>query len=178
VIFRGLLLLREPGDQRLQAVRQGNAQFCADCLRPASAIPSSNLYFGALLVMLVGTALAVYLIVRPPGDSSSAAPVVVGQSTATATPSGGTPQPTVPAQTPVATPSSPTPAPTSAATESPFLTYTVVEGDSLFSIAEANVPPGDDIIAYLEAIATLNGLDPDAADLQAGDEILLPRPTP
>ena len=55
----------------------GNAQFCADCLRPASAVPSSNLYFGALLVMLVGTALAVYLIVRPPGDSSGAATVAV-----------------------------------------------------------------------------------------------------
>ena len=52
--------------------------------------------------------------------------------------------------------------------------YTVQDGDSLFSIAEANVPAGDDIVAYLEAIATLNGLDPEAADLQVGDVILLP----
>ena len=154
----------------------GNAQYCADCLRPESAIPSSNLYFGALLVMLVGTAFAVYLIIRPPGDNSDAASVVVGDSTATATPSGGTPQPTVPAQTPVASPSPRTPSPTPAPTESPFLTYVVQEGDSLFSIAEANVPAGDDVIAYLNAIANLNGIDPDAPDLQVGDEILLPRP--
>jgi LysM repeat protein len=154
----------------------GNAQYCAECLRPASAIPSSNLYFGALLVMLVGTALAVYLIVRPPGDDSDAS-TVVGQPSATpraeATPEV-TSAPTTAAETPAATPSPATPEATAGPTESPFITYTVAEGDSLFSIAEAHLPPGDDIIAYLNAIATLNGLDPDAADLQAGDEILLP----
>jgi hypothetical protein len=42
----------------------GNAQYCADCLKPASALPSFNLYRGALLAMLVGTALAVVLLIR------------------------------------------------------------------------------------------------------------------
>lgn len=126
--------------------------------------------------MLIGTAFAVYLIIRPPGDNSDAASVAVGGATPTAVSADGTAQPTVPAQTPVSSPTPRTPSPTPAPTESPFLTYVVQEGDSLFSIAEANVPPGEDVIAYLNAIANLNGLDPDAADLQVGDEILLPRP--
>ena len=82
----------------------------------------------------------------------------------------------MPAQTPVPTASSPTPRATAEPTESPFLNYTVEDGDSLFSIAEANVPPGDDVIAYLDAIVALNGIDPDVPDLQVGDVILLPRP--
>ncbi|HXK34822.1 MAG TPA: hypothetical protein VNM91_12510, partial [Dehalococcoidia bacterium] len=50
----------------------GNATYCAECLQPASALPSFNLYRGALLVMLVGSAVAVFLLVRPPGETTSA----------------------------------------------------------------------------------------------------------
>src|SRR5262245_28771155 len=70
----------------------GNATYCADCLRPASALPSFNLYRGALLVMLVGTAVAVFLLVRPPGSTSSSPPVEVAGAGPTATSaSGGAP---------------------------------------------------------------------------------------
>src|SRR4029078_1931865 len=64
----------------------GNAAYCAACLQPASAMPSFNLYRGALLAMLVGTALPVFLLVRPPGESGDAAPVVVNNARATPTP--------------------------------------------------------------------------------------------
>lgn len=151
----------------------GNATYCANCLRPASAVPSSNLYFGALLLMLIGTALAVYLIIRPPGETSDAASVAVGRATAAPTVAGGGSEPTA-AATPRPSPTASAPSPTVAPTESPYITYVVQEGDTLFSIAENNLPPGDDVIAYLNAIANLNGIDPDNPNLQIGDEIQLP----
>jgi hypothetical protein len=153
----------------------GNQQYCSDCLHPASALPSFNLYRGALLTMLVGTALAVFLLIRPPGDTTGAVPVVVGQSSPTATPSGGS-DGTAPAQTPrtTSTPDvTPTPRPEPSPTVSPYIEYVVQEGDSLFIIAEANLPPGDDLAAYVEAIATLNGISVDTV-LTVGDTLQLP----
>lgn len=175
----------------------GNATYCATCLQPASALPSFNLYRGALLVMLVGTALAVFLLVRPPGGTKGAPPVVVGKTTAT--PASGTPQATVPAQTPqsttastpgtAATPSADTTpgaqgtpsgdaTPSAASTESPFGEYIVEAGDTLFDIANANLPPGDNPVSFAKAIATLNGLDYDAPVLRIGAKLLLPKPKP
>ena len=168
----------------------GSAAYCAQCLHPASALPSFNLYRGALLVMLVGTALAVFLILRPPGETRGA-PVVVGRSTATITPASDNQQPTVAAQTPSAnstdagTPSpettgtpaarTGTPAPTS--TESPFGEYVVQSGDTLFDIANANLPPGDNPVSFAKAIAGLNGLDYDNPLLPIGKKLLLPKPS-
>src|SRR5204863_3284043 len=82
----------------------GNAVYCSQCLEPASALPSFNLYRGALLVMLVGTALAVVLILRPPGETKGAVPVVVGKAAPTPTSSRGSTSPTIAAQTPQTTP--------------------------------------------------------------------------
>jgi len=150
----------------------GNAQYCAECLQPSSALPSFNLYRASLLTMLVGTAVAVFLFVRPPGESGGAAPVIVGQSSPTPTASGGTVQPTIPPRTPV--PSASPATPTAAASPTPaFLQYTVQDGDTLFDIALANLPPGDDLQAYVDAIASLNGIgveDP----LAVGTVIQLP----
>lgn len=171
----------------------GNATYCADCLRPASALPSFNLYRGALLVMLVGTAVAVFLLVRPPGSTSGSPPVEVAGAGPTATSaSGGAPTqapittPTVAAtsaadetpsgdetpgadETP-ATDSTPGPDPT----ESPFREYVVQEGDSLYGIAQLTVPVGDDLDAYARAIASLNGWTLETAELVPGEAILLP----
>ncbi|MDE3094794.1 MAG: LysM peptidoglycan-binding domain-containing protein [Chloroflexota bacterium] len=179
----------------------GNAQYCADCLKPASALPSFNLYRGSLLAMLVGTALAVVLIVRPPGETKGAAPVIVGRSSPTATASSGTPQPTVPAETPQATasaqggataaagsttPESGTPSPaatagagaTPAATQSPFIEYVVQSGDSVASIAQKYLAPGDSIVAFQNAIINLNGLSGTNPVLHPGQKLLLPRSAP
>jgi hypothetical protein len=154
----------------------GNQQYCSDCLHPASALPSFNLYRGALLTMLVGTALAVFLLVRPPGDTTGAVPVVVGRSSPTATVEGAggeTPVPETPRST--STPAgTPTPDPSAVPTESPFIEYVVQQDDTLFGIASANVPEGDDVTAYVEAIANLNGIDVDNPVLTVGDTILLP----
>ncbi len=172
----------------------GNATYCAACLQPSSALPSFNLYRGALLVMLIGTAVAVFLLVRPPGQSNGAPPVVVGKTTAT--PAGGTPQPTVAARTPQSTGSATgtagTPAadqtavgtpngtttPTASVTESPFGTHVIVSGDTLFDIATANLPPGDDPVSFAKAIAALNSLNYDAPVLTIGKTLLLPKPKP
>lgn len=166
----------------------GNATYCAACLQPASALPSFNLYRGALLVMLIGTAVAVFLLVRPPGESKGAPPVVVGKTTATA--ASGTPQPTVAARTPQSTvdSASTTPGatgtpdgtrtPDASATESPFGKYVIEAGDTLFDIANAHLPPGDNPVSFAKAIAALNGLDYDAPVLTIGKTLLLPKPKP
>jgi LysM repeat protein len=166
----------------------GNASYCAGCLQPSSALPSFNLYRGALLTMLVGTAVAIILIVRPPGASSGASPVFVGKLTPTATAAGGG-EATVPAVTPettgtagtttpeaVETPQTPEATPTQTATSSPFNEYTVVAGDTLFDIAQANLAPGDDVVKFAQAIATLNGLNYDNPELRIGMTLLLPKP--
>jgi hypothetical protein len=156
----------------------GNERYCAECLQPASALPSFNLYRGALLTLLVGSALALLLLVRPPDDSSGASPVVVGRSTATATPEDGA-EPTVAPQTPAASSTPATPQPTATPSAEPTPTvgpreYTVQEGDSLSSIAEATAPPGADLNAYVEQIAALNGLDPVDPIINPGDVLRLP----
>jgi hypothetical protein len=164
----------------------GNATYCAECLHPASALPSFNLYRGALLVMLIGTALAVFLLIRPPGDTGSAT-VSVGRVTPTVTPQGGA-APTSPPQA-TATVGADTPpqsegTPTDEATPEPtevddgeaaFREYVVQDGDSLYGIAEVTIAAGDDIAAYVQAIVNLNGwASADEAELVPGDTILLP----
>lgn len=167
----------------------GNAAYCAECLQPASALPSFNLYRGALLVMLVGTALAVVLILRPPGDTKGAAPVVVGRSAPTAA-ANNSASPTVAATTPdssataagtsttsTATPeASGTAVATPSGTVSPFNQYTVQSGDNLFGIAQQFLAPGDDLKAFAAAIANLNGLDTNDPVLTIGQKLLLPKP--
>lgn len=178
----------------------GNASYCAGCLQPSSALPSFNLYRGALLTMLVGTAVAIILIVRPPGESTGASPVFVGKLTPTAV--GGAAQATVPAVTPgttgtavegtttAETTGSTTPGvegtgtttpgaestSTPAVTPSPFNEHIVVEGDTLFGIAQANLAPGDDVVKFAQAIATLNGIDYNSPALHIGQKLLLPKP--
>jgi Tfp pilus assembly protein FimV len=169
----------------------GNAVYCSECLQPSSALPSFNLYRGALLVMLVGTALAVVLILRPPGESKSASPVVVGKSGITPAATSGAPSATVAVKTPEAsaTPAetetpgtetppagTPTPGATSSGTASPFNEYVVQSGDNLLAIAQQFLAPGDDLRAFATAIANLNGLDPVDPLLRVGQKLLLPKP--
>ena len=146
-------------------------------------MPSFNLYRGALLTMLVGTAVAVFFIIRPPGESGGAADVVVGQITATATPSGGGTSVSTVASTstpgtpePTGTPATPTPE--AAPTEAPWIEYTIEEGDTLFDIATEFAPVGANIADYAAAIANFNGLDFENPVLTPGDLLLLPKPAP
>jgi len=108
---------------------------CDACLNPGSGVPSFTLYRGSLLALLIGTAVAVWLIVQPSGGETSAnqalrpqlvtptavarsvtgttpgaAPVQTPGAAPATTPQAGTPNltpGTAPATTPGATPGAP-----------------------------------------------------------------------
>ena len=108
---------------------------CARCSQLPSIVPFVSAFRGTLLVLLVGSALAIWLIVRPPGLPSDTSSVVeplspqepeLGSSTLTQveapteTITFAQPSPASPAPTVVATPApTPRPAPTSTATPTP-----------------------------------------------------------
>ncbi len=153
---------------------------CAECLRPASSLPSFNLYRGSLLALLVGSAVALWLIVRPPG-SGSGNEVIISQltpttifsqgtrtstpvsPTAAATAATGTPgtvQPTVTAQPPASTPGP--------------RTYTVQSGDALLSIAARFAPPGVDAYTYAGQIASASHMASIQEQIFPGQTLILP----
>ena len=45
-------------------------ELCAECLKPAGALPSFLLYRGSLLALLLGTAVALWLLLKPPEEAS------------------------------------------------------------------------------------------------------------
>ena len=61
-------------------------------------------------------------------------------------------------------------------TVSPFNEHVVVEGDTLLGIAQANLAPGDDLVKFAQAIASLNGLNYDNPELRVGATLQLPKP--
>ncbi len=141
---------------------------CAECLKPASALPSFTLYRGSLLALLVGTAFALWLLVRPPGGSEESSPAIImpqqQEATATAT---LTVLPSTPGRT--TTPQATT-TPTPSTRE-----YVVQEGDSLYGIAESLKPPGVDLMDFVQQIVDLNNLgDPDSVILNPGQTLLIP----
>ena len=147
-------------------------------------------------MLLVGSALAIWLIVRPPGLPSDTSSIVeplspqepeLGSSTLTQveapteTITFPQPSPASPAPTVVATPApTPRPAPTSTATPTPQLTptptptegpisteHTVQEGDTLGTIADA-------FGTTVDAIVALNGFASASVILQIGQTISIP----
>jgi len=145
---------------------------CAECLKPASALPSYTLYRGSLLALLVGTAFALWLLVSPPGGSEESSPVVLPQqekatataasATATSTPTRlTTPTPAGPAGVPTATPTTGT--------------YVVQEGDTLYDIGERLKPADKNLVDFVREIAQLNSLgDPDSVVLHPGQTLIIP----
>jgi LysM repeat protein len=165
---------------------QHGGELCAACQDPSSAIPSGALFRGALLVLLVASVLALWLLIRPPGTSDDESGAQAGQPSVTRTPTAlattarpsvtptGTPQGTAtgtpgvsatPGGTPGAT-STPVPSPTPE--PSPFEEYTVQQGDSLSSIAQQFGTSADEL-------ARINGItDPNTLDV--GQKLQVPRP--
>jgi nucleoid-associated protein YgaU len=148
---------------------------CAECLSPASSLPSFNLYRGSLLALLVGTAIALWLLVRPPGTGDSDE-VVITEFTPTPivtevliTPTPPTPSPTMgtPAATDTATPM---------VTATPELRqYIVQEGDTLSGIAELFAPPGVDPFEYAtQIVAASESLFSADDPLSPGQVLVLP----
>ena len=113
---------------------------CADCLNPVNATPSGAFFRASLLALLLGSVLALWLLVRPPGLPGDSSGVVIPE----ASPQPVTPPPAVSPTpgTPIASATAePTPTPTvvPTPTEAPPepVEYTVVDGDSWCGIAEA-----------------------------------------
>jgi nucleoid-associated protein YgaU len=165
---------------------------CERCMDPNSALPSYRVYRGSLMALLIGSVFAVWLLVRPGGETDQTGPpaalaaVLPTQTPTLATPPartpapGASPTPTAsPATTATAAPvASATPARTAtpaASTPTPAnRTYTVKPGDTLYGIADqyrGTVPLAD----YFERILTLNGLR-ETSLIAAGDVIRIPPP--
>ncbi len=128
----------------------GGGSLCAACLDPLGAMPSSTVFRASLFALFVASVLALWLLVRPPGqrgqteEASAPLPTQAPLSTPLpATPSAvSTP---APGQPPAGSPSptgAPATSPAPSATETPQPTqpppaaeYTVREGDTWYSIA-------------------------------------------
>jgi LysM repeat protein len=159
---------------------------CDACLEPASALPSFTLYRGSLLALLIGTALAVWLILQPPGDSADSAvspqfvtptePAVV-QTTPpapSATIAGGADTTPGPGETPAASATVP-PSGTPPAGETPpaagTTTHTVQAGDSLFDICSnlSSLDPTECVDQVLE----INSIS-DPSAISVGETLTIP----
>ena len=146
-------------------------ELCAECLNPASALPSFNLYRGSLLALLVGTAVALWLLVQPIGGGSEPIVVIADLTPTTEV----TDVPTTPTRTPVVT-STPEPSatPTPEETGTPAISsYTVEPGDSLQSIAERFKPEGVTTFEYAGQIASANGISVGDV-IRVGQVLVLP----
>ena len=140
-------------------------ELCAECLKPAGALPSFLLYRGSLLALLLGTAVALFLLLKPPEQASQSGFNVVEPTATTAV--ARTPTAGAPVTTPtVAAPATPTPG---------AVEYTVQEGDTLLDIAALFLPPGESITDYANRLAAANGLDPANPLLHPGQALTIPK---
>lgn len=158
-------------------------RLCADCSHPLKGLPSPYVFRGAVALLIVVVLASAWflalngetsLLARSDGQAGLTEPVqvkgasqeklgpgIVAPVGATFTPTRVSTAPTVPAQaTPTRLAATPTP------TAGPARKYIVVQGDSVYLIAQKfGVDP--------DAIITLNKLA-QPEKLQIGDELLLP----
>ncbi|MDP2327575.1 MAG: LysM peptidoglycan-binding domain-containing protein [Dehalococcoidia bacterium] len=156
---------------------------CERCMDPALALPSYRVYRGSIGALLIGSIVAVWLLVLPPAGADQDGPPaalagVVQTATVTATPeaTAGASATVTPGETgtPTAT-STPSATPTSTPTpESDTVTYIVQSGDTLFSIAAQYETDGPAIDALAAAIAQANGIT-NPQSIQVGQELEIPR---
>lgn len=156
---------------------------------PEMIAPSAMAYRGSLVALVLGSFVALFLVLRPPASESVAEPV---RSAPAATPvptvapapspppastSAATPAATPrPVATPVATPE-PAPSPSPAATPEPtpapepgaVVEHRVADGETLWSISQL----------YGVTIADIEALNPDldASLLQIGQVVFIPAGT-
>ena len=140
---------------------------CADCLNPVSAAPSGAFFRASLLPLLLGSVLALWLLVRPPGLPGDSSGVVIPEASPQPTTPAASPTPATPVADATAEPTPTTAAPTPTAEPPAPIEYTVVEGDTWFGIAEAY---GVDA----ESLAGYNGLTLDDL-LQPGQVLTIPQ---
>jgi nucleoid-associated protein YgaU len=147
---------------------------------PALALPSYKVYRGSIGALLIGSIVAVWLLVLPPAAADQDGPPAAlagAVQTVTVTPTPEvTPAPNGEA-TPVATPST-TPSPTATPTPTPTETaaqetYTVQAGDTLFLIASRYTSDNAEIDQLSRAIAQANGIT-DPSSIQVGQVLIIP----
>ena len=138
---------------------------CLRCLAPEAAAPTSLAYRGAVVSLIVGSLVALFLVIRPPaseGDGDTA------RTLSTATPSFlATATPTSPGDERPATVTTTAPAtsPTTSPTPSGGTTHTVADGDTLSGIAEQ----------YDTTVEALLAANPELSEnLQIGAVIRIP----
>jgi len=151
---------------------------CADCLNPLNAAPSGTFFRASLFTLLLGSVLALWLLIRPPGLPGESSGVIVPEPSPIASPEPITPEPPLtptaeptPTPTPKPTPE-PTPKPTPEPTPTPEpegpLEYIMQEGDTIFGIAAFFG------VSFLDILA-VNGLtEEEALFLQPGDVLVIP----
>lgn len=149
---------------------------CERCADPVLAVPSYRVFRGSLLALLVGSVVAVWLLVLPPagadqdGPPASLAGIVQSVTPTPATSSSATPTAAA-TETATATPtgtSTATATTTPQATTAPAsLTYTVQPGDTLIGIAQQfGVDQG--------VLARANNIT-DPATIQVGQVLTIPQ---
>jgi len=173
---------RDHGEDPSSAPGGSGQALCADCLNPINAAPSGTFFRASLLLLLVGSVLALWLLIRPPGadDESGAqagqpsgtrSPVATSTARPSVAPTGTPGISPTPGGTPGASPTpggTPTPVPSPTPEPSPFEEYTVQQGDSLSSIAQQFGTTADEL-------ARINGItDPNTLDI--GQKLQVPRP--
>ena len=151
---------------------------CADCLNPLNAAPSGTFFRASLFALLLGSVLALWLLIRPPGLPGESSGVIVPEPSPNASPEPITPEPPLtptaeptPTPTPEPTPE-PTPKPTPEPTPTPEpegpLEYIMQEGDTISGIADFFG------VSFLDILA-VNGLtEEEALFLQPGDVLVIP----
>ncbi|MDA1241474.1 MAG: LysM domain-containing protein, partial [Chloroflexi bacterium] len=140
-----------------------------------------KVYRGSIGALLIGSIVAVWLLVLPPAAADQDGPPaalagVVQTVTVTPTPEvtpvpGGEATPA--AGTPTATPEpteTPTPTPTETVAQE---TYTVQSGDTLFLIASRYTSDNAEIDRLATAIAQANGIT-DPSSIQVGQVLIIP----
>jgi hypothetical protein len=161
-------------------------ELCDACLEPASGVPSFTLYRGSLLALLIGAALAIWLLIQPSsseGDASLQPIILTPTSPAAANQTPGATRPagaaTTPAAGTTATPAagatrSPTPPTGGTSTPGGTAEYTVASGDTLSSICERVKPASMTIADCVDRVVALNSL-PNANSISPGDKLKVPR---
>ncbi|MEX2446932.1 MAG: LysM peptidoglycan-binding domain-containing protein [Dehalococcoidia bacterium] len=156
---------------------------CDRCADPVLALPSYRVFRGSLLALLVGSIVAVWLLVLPPAAADQDGPpsslqgvVQPGAETPTATPdvegtpAGGSvpgPDGSTGTTTPAVTPTEePTPEPTPTPEPEPT-TYTVQPGDTLIGIAQQ-------LGVNQDELQSINDIT-DPASIQPGQVLTVPQ---
>lgn len=150
---------------------------CDSCLQPASGLPSFTLYRGSLLALLVGTALAVWLLIQPPGGESNApqaGTIITPTPEASVQTTPATDGTLVPGGSPVAVETPGPDASSSPETSTGTGEYTVASGDTLSSICERVKPASMTVNDCVDRVVALNNLD-SADDISVGQTLDIPK---